>query len=198
MVSKIWIFAGFIVVIILWKIVLSLKLRRTRSRLGCGPVHYYPHKDPILGYDFHRLIEQSKCRNEYTQTIQRVYSEHGRAQTFQALTWGLQTLHTTNPENLKTIFTTDFGSFGVEPIRKTFMNPWVGDGIIASDGPMWKMSRAMMKTPLSKSYFSNLTSLDKHIQRLLDSVPSDGTTVDMQPLFARLVRLLCNSVLKAK
>ncbi len=177
-----------------YRLVLFSKYRRTVARLGCFPVSQYPHRDPLLGYDLHRLLQRSKAHGDLIPALQQVYAGVGKGQTFQALTWGIKTLYTTNTDNLKAILTADFGDFGVEAIRKAFSNPWIEGGIMLSDGAVWKTSRAMVKPSLSKSHFWDLSKFGEHVDRLLEAIPGDDTTIDLQPLFFRFVRLLCQGL----
>lgn len=183
-----WILATFLGLFALYRFALIVKYKRTVARLGCSPVSQYPHRDPLLGYDLHRLIQRGKADGNLIPALQRAYADAGKGQTFQALTWGIKTLHTTNSDNLKAILTADFGDFGVEAIRKAFSDPWIGGGIMLSDGIVWKTSRAMVKPSLSKSHFWDLSQFGKHVDRLLEAIPANGTTVDLQPLFFRFVR----------
>lgn len=185
-----WIVGALISLAIVYKLVSSFKYKRAVARLGCSPVSRYPHKDPILGYDLHHLLQRSKAENGLNPTLQQLYSEVGKGQTFQALTWGIQTVYTINTENVKAVLTADFGSFGVEAIRKAFSDPWIGGGIMMSDGLIWKTSRAMVKPSLSKSHFWDMHEFSEQVNRLLAKIPTDGTTVDLQPLFFYFVRLL--------
>ncbi len=180
---------GFFIV---YKLAIFVTRRQTRARLGCSPVSHYPHRDPLLGYDLHRLLERSKEQSTLIPTMKQLYLEHGKGQTFQALTWGITTLYTTNIENIKAVLTSDFGNFGVEAIRKAFNDPWIGGGIVMSDGALWKTSRATLKPSLSKSHFWDLSEFSKHVDRLLAVIPEDGTPVDLQPRFFEFVCLLCN------
>ena len=173
---------------ILYKLALVAKRRHTVGQLGCFPVSQYPHRDPILGYDLHLLLARSKKQNSLIPTLQRLYAEFGKGKSFQALNWGTKTLYTINADNIKSILTAESSSFGVEPIRKAFNDPWIKGGVVMSDGPVWKTSRAMMKPFLSKSHFWDLSEFSKHVDRLLESVPKDGSTVDLQPLLFLFVR----------
>lgn len=182
-----WPFGAFVGIFLVYKLAVFVKYRQTITRLGCFPVSQYPHKDPFLGYDLHRLLERSRQQNSLTPTVQQLYSEFGKCQTFQALTWGIKTLYTTNAENVKAVLAVNSGNFGVEAIRRAFNDPWIGGGIVMSDGPVWKTSRAVMKPFLSKSHFWDLSGFSGDVDRLLANVPGDGTTVDLQPLFFRFV-----------
>ncbi|KAL2042251.1 hypothetical protein N7G274_004739 [Stereocaulon virgatum] len=178
--------SGLFCTIILCKLASFLRRRKRLRDLGCGNISHYPHKDPLLGYDLHRLIEDSKRNHLNVSLIQHLHTTYGRGKTFQALTWGLKTLYTVEPRNIQTILTSEFQSFGVESIRKAFNDPWIGAGIVMSDGPVWRNSRKILKPLFGKTLFADPYRLEHHLSRLLALIPRDGSTIDMQPLFWRL------------
>ena len=182
-----WPLGALISLFIVYRLAIFVKHRQTITQLGCSPVSKYPHRDPFLGHDLGRLLERSRQQNNHIPTLQRLYAGVGKCQTFQALTWGRKTVYTTNPENIRTMLAAEFGSFGVEPIRKPFNDPWIRGGILVSDGPVWRTSRAAVKPFVSKPNHWDLPEFSKHIDRLLANVPGDGTMVDLQPLFFRFV-----------
>ena len=184
-----WPLVALTILFIAYKLFISIKHRQTITQLGCSPITKYPHLDPILGSDLHRLLERSRQQNNHIPTLQQLYEKTGKSQTFQALTWGRKTIYTTNPSNIKTILAADFSSYGVQPIRKPFNDPWIRGGILVSDGPLWRTSRAAVKPFLSKPQHWDLSEFSAHIDRLLVNMPGDGTTVDLQPLFFRFVRV---------
>lgn len=94
-----------------------------------------------------------------------------------------------DPVNMQAVHTTESTNFGAEPIRKPVNKGWMGDGIFVSVGPKWKHSRELLK-PLSgkaQAQVAKLSNFDVHLERLLDLIPRDATTVDLQPLVRRLV-----------
>jgi cytochrome P450 len=57
---------------------------------------------------------------------------------------------------------------------------------MTSDGAFWEHSRALIKPTFARAQIADLTSYDIHVNHLLALIPTDGSTVDLQPLFARL------------
>lgn len=57
------------------------------------------------------------------------------------------------------------------------------------DGDMWQYSRDLIKPYFSRSGYSDLHRLEAHVDRLLDRVPTDNTTFDLQPLLQNLVSI---------
>ena len=55
---------------------------------------------------------------------------------------------------------------------------------MTTDGPAWKHSRGLLQPSMRRGNERNLRVFEKHVQRLLEQVQTNGTTeVDLQPLF---------------
>lgn len=63
----------------------------------------------------------------------------------------------------------------------------MAQGIFTADGSIWARSRALIRPTFARSGISNFSCLEKHVGRLLDLIPHDGSTVDLQPLMKHLV-----------
>ena len=72
------------------------------------------------------------------------------------------------------------------PIRTFVFGPLLGGGMVAADGTIWEHSRAMTSPTFARPQFATLTAFDVHVAQLLENIPRDGSTVDLQPLFNRL------------
>lgn len=182
-----WPIPTFGILWIIWKVLLHRRDRRVIQQHQCAPIPSYPHKDPFLGYDLHRLLEKSKQTNSLLPTIETLYRTYGNGRTFKALTWGIPTLYTTDPKNIQAVLATHFDRFGVEPIRKAFNDPWIGAGIVTSDGPLWKSSRAILKPLFAKSQFADFNKLEIHVSNLICTLEVGRGMVDLQPHFSHLV-----------
>ena len=66
--------------------------------------------------------------------------------------------------------------------------PFVGKGIMCTDGAFWEHSRALIKPIFAKAQIADLHlgAYAVHVRNLLAELPTDRSTVDLQPLFARL------------
>ena len=73
-------------------------------------------------------------------------------------------------------------------MRLFAFEPFVGKGIMCSDGASWEHSRALIKPTFARTQIADLhlDSFGIYVQRLIDLIPKDGSTCDLQPLFARL------------
>jgi hypothetical protein len=62
-----------------------------------------------------------------------------------------------------------------------------GPGIIVNDGSMWEHARAMIRPAFTRTLIANRDTIDVHVERFFDFVPTNGSVIDLQPLFDRLV-----------
>ena len=182
-----WIFALLASFFAIKELTSYLLLEYKLRKLGCCKVPCYPQRIPYFGLDLYALLDKGRQDGALLSTLQNLFRVHGK--TFQARLWGQTIIYTIDVANIQAIHTTEFDHFGVEPIRKSVNQGWIGDGIFVSDGPLWKHSRNFLKPAFSKSQFADLLSFGTHVDRLLTLVPSDGASVDLQPLFQRLVSL---------
>jgi hypothetical protein len=74
-----------------------------------------------------------------------------------------------------------------------------GPGIITNDGKVWEHARAMIRPSFARSLVADRDMFDVHVEHFLGLLPELGATVDLQPLFDRLVcqmnRLYCFKLL---
>ena len=92
------------------------------------------------------------------------------------------------PENLQTVWVTKFKDWGVEPVRLPAMGTFCGRGLLTTEGPRWEYSRALLKPSFTKANMTDLSVFEGYVRLVLDQIPRDGSTVDLQPLFFNLVR----------
>jgi cytochrome P450 len=67
------------------------------------------------------------------------------------------------------------------------IKPLLGTGIFTADGTSWHDSRTLLR-PIFTNHpgLTSLSRLEAHIANLIDQIPSDGSTADLQPLFKQL------------
>jgi cytochrome P450 len=68
-------------------------------------------------------------------------------------------------------------------MRKRGFHPMFGKGIFTTDGADWEHSRAMLRPNFVRSQVGDLATFETHISHLIDAIPTDGSTVDLQDLF---------------
>jgi cytochrome P450 len=92
-------------------------------------------------------------------------------------------ISTIEPEIVKTILSTKFQDFHLGHRRREVLLPIFGHGIFSNDGPAWERSRAMVRPNFVRAQVADLDMFEAHMGHLIDAIPRDGSTVDLQPLF---------------
>jgi len=164
---------------------------RRRKAFGCGILRRYPHLDPILGLDLFYAIFSNLKRHRFLEYQKELYLAQG-CKTFEANFLGTRMIFSSEDENMKAMQTSRWEDFGVQPIRQGngALKPLGTHGASSTDGDLWMFSRNLIKPYFKRAEYEALSRLDYHIDRLLEKIPSDGKTVDIQPLFQRWVSFL--------
>lgn len=100
---------------------------------------------------------------------------------------GMFNFFTIDPENLKTMLSTQFKEFGFGARYKAFF-PLLGNGIFTTDDyQVWSHSRAILRPQFTRQQISHLANIDRHCNVLLNIIVEKGTkkgqSIDLQPLF---------------
>ncbi|KAI9815253.1 MAG: hypothetical protein M1827_002733 [Pycnora praestabilis] len=85
--------------------------------------------------------------------------------------------------NTQAVLTQLFDRFGVEPMRLHIGKPFIGKGVFSTDGAYWQHSRNLIKPMFARAQVSDFTALDLHLSRMMNRIPQDGSTIDLQVLF---------------
>lgn len=90
---------------------------------------------------------------------------------------------------MKALSATVWKDFGVEPMRRLngASMPFADKGVNTTDGHMWEVSRFLIKPYFTREAFSNTDRLEKHTDNMINLIPKDGSTFDMQILLQRWV-----------
>ncbi|KAL8722838.1 MAG: hypothetical protein Q9225_000725 [Loekoesia sp. 1 TL-2023] len=99
---------------------------------------------------------------------------------------GTPSINTIEPENLQTVYSSRFQDWDVQPVRLPAQEPFCGRGFITTDGAAWEHSRSLLKPSFKKSSIADLSVLEKYLKKVLERIPVDGSTTDLQPLFFSL------------
>lgn len=169
------------------------RYNRKRKELGCAPLERYPGWDQILGLDYVYAMVKALKQDRFLAFQSETYGQH-KAWTANFL--GNRMVYSLTSENMKALSTSHLDSFAIEPIRvgNGAITPFTGRAVSSSDGQKWKSSRELVMPYFDRAGFSNLERLGGHVDRLLGKIPTDGSTVDMQPLLQRWVSVLAISV----
>lgn len=91
-------------------------------------------------------------------------------------------LTTIEPENIKTILATKFQDFCLGTRHEQFY-PLLGDGIFTLDGGGWSHARGLLRPQFTRDQVADLALLNDHISHLIDLIPKDRSSFDIQRLF---------------
>ena len=153
------------------------------SQHGCKPPARYPVWDPFLGIDVIYDAIRAVNRKTFMSEKRSHYEKYGNTHSSSLIT--LTTINTIEPENIKTVLSTNFKDFVIGTPRRRVLRPIVANSILVADGEEWEHSRAFLKPSFSRSQVSDLATLEVHIKNLLEAIPRDGSTVDLAELFLR-------------
>ena len=93
---------------------------------------------------------------------------------------------TANPENIKTVLTTQFENYGKGPNFHAEWADFLGDSIFTTDGKQWHESRQMIRPIFTRDRVGDLDIIEEHVQRLIVHLGSgDGRLVRMDRLLSR-------------
>ena len=163
-----------------------------RRKLGCQAPPRRRTRDPILGLGYKISYIRSSTEGKVLPISQDLHREYGS--TYHEPSIFGTTLNTANEENIHTIFGLKAGEWGVRPFRYEGMRPFCGAGLLSTDGHTWEHSRSLLKPSFHKSNISDLTFFERSVKLLLEQLPIDGSTVDMEPFFSSLVILSSHSL----
>jgi cytochrome P450 len=156
-------------------------------RHGCKEATKYRHKDPLMGLDYF-LGFMNAFKGRYLLDFNKSgFDEYGK--TFMVNSFGRRVFKTIDPEVSKAVHATYFPNFGLQGLRYDTATHLWGNGIIVVDGPHWKHGRALMRPSFDVVHLANMERLRKHTDIFLGLLPQDGSTVDLAPLFKRLVSI---------
>ena len=167
------------------KLIISYRFGKIARSRGCQSPRKYPHKDPLLGLDLFLRTGKAIQEHYYLRELEERYGSLGP--TFATNTWSSTSINSIEPENLKAVFSSNFNDWGVEALRLPAQYPFCGRGFITTDGPAWEHSRALLRPSFNKAHAIDLPALEQHLRHVLDRIPKDGSTVDLQDLLFSLV-----------
>ncbi|KAL8801581.1 MAG: hypothetical protein Q9182_004367 [Xanthomendoza sp. 2 TL-2023] len=134
----------------------------------CAPAASLPQIDPVFGLNIIFQTLSSFRTNKHNASLGQQFSKTGT--TFQAQVYNTTKIYTSAPQNLQSVFSTDFVSWSVAPRRPFLFRPFVRKRIMTVDGPFRAHS------PYSVHVNHLMTALSKH----------DGLDIDLKPCFEKL------------
>ena len=160
-----------------------LRIKRERN---CQPPPSISQNSYLFGFDLLFGFLHTVKQNRVNLSLKDQFEKYGH--TFQSRMYGRTKLSCIEPQNIQSVFAKDSQSWGLEQMRLFALKPFVGKGIMNTDGAFWEHSRALIRPTFARTQIADLhlAVFETHISRLLDLIPKDGSIVDLQPLFARL------------
>ena len=162
-------------------------LRASFSRQhGCKPAKEYPRKDPFFGLDY--FLESGRLSKAYAHLPASTERHLKVGKSFWVTSLGSHSLHTIEPANVQTAYSDNTGAWSIGHARLRGLEPFCGKGFITTDGETWAHSRKLINPIFAKTNIADLGPFAICVDRLLEKIPKDGSTVDLQPLLSSLVR----------
>lgn len=167
---------------------LALRRSITQARFirkhGCKAPPSLTGNNSFFGLDLWFLFFKRSSSGLETLPLEKQFEVLGS--TFRTQMAIKPVIRTIEPQNIKSVFSSDADSFGNRPLRHFAFSPLVGDGVMTLDGARHERGRALIRPTFSKAHIENEEAFDVHVQKLIKLLPTDGSTFDLQPLFERL------------
>lgn len=177
--------AFYLLYCIYWELTTGASRRKLAAENACQPVRKFPDWDPILGLQTYFWNEAASKTHTLLEQGTRRFRDMG-TNTFRLKLMGAPVISTIEPENLKHIQSLSFKDWHLGERRLEAFLPLLGPGIFATNGQQWQHSREMLRPNFVRSQVSDLATFETHVGHLIDAIPRDGSTVDLQELFFRL------------
>ncbi|KAH8899807.1 cytochrome P450 [Thozetella sp. PMI_491] len=170
--------------VVFHKLLQRIENHRKAEAVGAlPPKNLAPIKDPILGLDYTIATIKAAKNARYLAFMWERFRQIGNTHVTRRLLY--DTIHTIDPENLKSMLSTNSANFCMAATRKAAMRPLFGDGIFLSDGSQWAHARALIRPSFSRSNMQPLLRmLERHFHIMVQRIPLDGSTFDLQELFS--------------
>ena len=158
--------------------------RAAAFKHGCQEPQKYPHKLPY-GIDMLRSRMAAIKAGRYNRLYLEQYQNYGK--TWEENLAGTKVINSMEPANFQQVASLSFQDYGKLAMRNKSLSPLLGNGIFSQDGSSWKHSRDLIKPLFMWAELSDIDSFKVHVNRFLDLIPRDGSTVDLHPLLLKLV-----------
>lgn len=151
---------------------------------GCKRPPKYPHRDPFFGTD---LVKERRIASEAGRLLssQAKYFERC-GKTYEEKFFDVTIINTMEARNIQQVTALGFHDWAKANLISSA--PMFGKGILFQDGAAWKHSRDIVKPTFSRAELSDVDFFGYHVDRFLEGIPLDGTTVDLQLPLHKLVR----------
>lgn len=171
-----------------WELTVGASRRRMIQEHGCKPMRPFPEMETLSNSVFGwKLMSENLAAYKQHRLLQCSAERFGRlGNTIRAKIMFHQMFLTIEPENLKTVLATKFKDWNLPDQRKSAFLPLLGSGIFTTDGAAWQHSRELLRPNFIRSQVGDLNTFESHVKHLIQAIPRDNSTVDLQELFFRL------------
>ncbi|GLI72172.1 hypothetical protein PoHVEF18_000342 [Penicillium ochrochloron] len=150
---------------------------------GCKPPeHTVSHG--LFGLGMVTEMLSAAKENRFLEHVRGWHQSYGV--TFKAKMIGRQVIFTVEPKNVQTVLALKFKDFELGDYRNKAMRPLLGYGIFSTDGSKWEHSRALIRPNFTRNQITDINVYEVHVKALIERIPRDRSTVDMQDLFFRM------------
>ncbi|EQL03481.1 cytochrome P450 52E2 [Ophiocordyceps sinensis CO18] len=149
------------------------------------PAAVFPHRDPVLGLDWVRLVKAALRSDTLLETWHDLFTR-SVARTFWVNTIGSWVLMTCEPDNIKAILATQFETWPIGGLRQRTITHVLGPhAIFSTNAGEWARARALIRPSFVRNQIADLECTDRHVENLLARLqsPSKADKVDLQALF---------------
>ena len=176
--------AVYLLYSIYWELTTGAARRRIIREYKCLPAKEVFDWDPVLGLRNFRANAQAIGEHRLLDFILERFKNNGT--TFRTKLMGISAVSTIEPENLKVVQSLEFKKWSLGSRRIHWFTDFLGPGIFSTDGQPWAHSREMLRPNFSKTQVADLNTFETHVSHLIDAIPRDASTVELQDLFFRL------------
>ena len=173
---------------IYWQFTVGSARRRMIRDNGCLPIkrsaEVNPWVDSFVGWKI--FLENTKAYKEHglLDLIRGRSLRNGHTIRARILTTDIYV--TAEPKNLKTMLALNFKDWSLPDRRKAAFIPVIGAGIFTTDGHAWQHSRELLRPNFVRSQVGDLDTFETHVDHLIQAIPRDGSTIDIEEYFFRL------------
>lgn len=159
-------------------------MREKRRRLGCASPPKYPHRLP-WGLDLHRSQLAAAKKGGFNRFSVEMFNRYGS--TYESTLMGTSYIHTRSIENLREFLAFKHNDYQKQPFQRTAFLPLVGPGLLSAQGSAWRRSRDLVTPLFKRAEVGDIARLDKHVENMIAIIPTNGSTIDLAPLVAKMV-----------
>lgn len=179
---------AFSAILVSAKFISQARYSLRKRKNGCQSPPSYPHYDPIWGIDLFFKKMGALKSGSYLESNSAVY-ELFKSKTFVSKSFGSITYQTIDSEVVKNYQSIYFKDFSIEPLRYHLAKNLWGNRIVVADGQRWASARTFIRSSFDVVHTANIARLNHHVEKMMSLIPRDRTTIDLMPLFKRLVRI---------